>query len=341
MMNFTKSKQTIESLDVFAYFVLHFFLTNLNSLTFAASYSNFMKRIINIVCSGLAFLFLIACGSSQKIITQKPNPEKVTEEIVEKEISFLSLPIEITLQDIQNQVNKSMTGLLFNDEDFSDDQVKIKVWKDGVIQFSQEKNQIKIQVPIRSEGTYAYKINNFGLNISGEKDFKISGTFTFLSSVGLSNWQLKTNTTIHAVDWKETPNIQLAGQKISIAFLVNASLRLFKKDIEKMIDASLAEKLNFKPQVLDALEKLAKPVQLDEVYQTWFQMIPIEVYATDALIAQEKVKIKMGLKCTMETKVGGPSKTVFDKNKVVLKSVDKMPNKISANMVVFSTYDEA
>ena len=154
-MNFTKSKQTIESLDVFAYFVLHFFLTNLNSLTFAASYPNFMKRLINIVCSGLTFLFLIACGSSQKIITQKPNPENVTEEIVEKETSFLSLPIEIALQDIQNQVNKSMTGLLFNDEDFSDDQVKIKVWKDGVIQFSQEKNQIKIQVPIRSEGTYA------------------------------------------------------------------------------------------------------------------------------------------------------------------------------------------
>ncbi|MFY8186850.1 MAG: DUF4403 family protein [Flavobacterium sp.] len=300
-----------------------------------------MSIIRYFLMSIVSSLLLTSCGSSQKIITQKPQPEVVSEEIIEKETSFFSLPIAISLQEVENQVNKSMTGLLFNDDDLTKDQVKIKVWKDGDIKIVQEKNQVKIVFPIRSEGTYNYKLDNFGLKINGEKDFRLSGTFTFLSTVGLTNWQLKTKTTIHEVDWKEPPNIQLAGKKLSIEFLVNASLRMFKEDIEKLIDAALLENLNFKPQVLDALENIAKPVLLNEVYQTYFQMMPIELYATNATLAQNKVKIQMGLKCTMETKVGSPNKAVFDKKKVVLKTVEKMPSKIAANMVVVSTYDEA
>lgn len=297
-----------------------------------------MRYIVGFV---LTLLFLVSCGSTQKIATLKPEPELVSETVLEKETSFISLPIRISLQEIESQLNKTLIGLLYQDDDLTADQIKINVWKDADIKISQENDQVKIVFPLRAEGTYAYNFDKFGLKLNGTKDFKLSGNFTFLSTVGLTNWQLKTRTTIQAVDWKEPPNIKVAGQNVSIEFLVNASLRLFKNDIENLIDASLAKNLNFKPQVSEALDLIAKPIQLNEELNTWFQLFPLEVYASEARIENNQINLQMGLKCTMETKVGGKNEAVFDKSKVVLKPVKTMPNKISANMVVFSEYEEA
>jgi len=300
-----------------------------------------MKQFLWYIISLVSFYFFFACGASQKIITSKPSQESVEEEAIEKETSFLSLPISISLQEAENQINKNVEGLLFQDDDFTKDQLKIKVWKDGIIKLSQEGGQVKVIFPIKASGTFEYKINKFGLDISGTKDFSLSGNFTFLSRVGLSNWQLSTQTTIQSVDWKMPPTIEISKQKVSIAFFVNASLRLFKSDVENLIDASLSKTLNFKPQVIQALKSISQPIHLNETYQSWFQLLPIEVYATDATLLNSQINIQMGLKCTMETKVGSPNASVFEPSKLVLKAVKSMPNKISANMVVVSTYAEA
>ena len=49
----------------------------------------------------------------------------------------------------------------------------------------------------------------------------------------------------------------------------------------------------------------------------------------------------MGMKCTMETIIGKQPESKFNANKIIVKSVSKIPQDISANIVAVSTYQEA
>jgi hypothetical protein len=53
------------------------------------------------------------------------------------------------------------------------------------------------------------------------------------------------------------------------------------------------------------------------------------------------IAFEMGMKCTMETLVGQKPVSQFNRSKIVLKSVSKMSEHVSANIVAISTYADA
>jgi hypothetical protein len=83
------------------------------------------------------------------------------------------------------------------------------------------------------------------------------------------------------------------------------------------------------------------PFLTSEQYQTWFKLIPIEVYVTDATIAKSKINMDLGLKCNMQTMVGQQPKSDFDRNAIAFKPVTKVPDKVTANVAAISTYESA
>jgi len=123
--------------------------------------------------------------------------------------------------------------------------------------------------------------------------------------------------------------------------LINPALKYFKSDIEKSIDDAIKKSLDFKPNVLDALEKISVPKEMSAEYESWLRIVPIELYVTDALLKNGFIKMDMGLKCYIETLIGQKPESKFDKDKIVLKPVAKMPDKITANIVAVSTYKDA
>ncbi len=99
--------------------------------------------------------------------------------------------------------------------------------------------------------------------------------------------------------------------------------------------------MDFKPNVLAALEKICTPFQMSKTYESWLQIIPIEIYSTNAKIKNDSFLLEMGMKCTMETIVGSQPESKFDAAKIILKPVTKIPNQITANIAAVSTYAEA
>jgi hypothetical protein len=41
------------------------------------------------------------------------------------------MPMEISLKEIENQLNKSLTGLIYEDNVLEDDKTEMKIWKTG------------------------------------------------------------------------------------------------------------------------------------------------------------------------------------------------------------------
>jgi hypothetical protein len=48
----------------------------------------------------------------------------------------------------------------------------------------------------------------------------------------------------------------------------------------------------------------------------------------------------MGMKCNIETLIGKPE-SKFDINKIILKSITKIPKQITANIIAVSAYNDA
>jgi hypothetical protein len=282
-----------------------------------------------------------SCATTSKITALKPEPDDASPLVYENTPSFISVPIAIKLKDIENQTNKFMTGLIFEDNTIEDDDIEMKIWKLAPISIENLNGKIKTVLPLKAAIKYRIGTDKLGISLYSTQEFNLNGNITLMSDVNLSNWKLNTKTEFKSLDWNESPTAVVMGKSIPIAYLINPTVKLFKSKIERTIDDAIEKSMDFKPNVLDALEKICTPFQMNETFESWLRIVPLELYATDAKFKKETIMLEMGLKCNMETLIGQKPVSKFDRNKIVLKSVTQMPDKISANIVAVSSYEDA
>lgn len=299
--------------------------------------NKFIAKFI-LILSPIAFF---GCSTTTQIAALKPEPDDASPIVYENSTSFISLPIKIKLKDIETQTNKLLNGLIYEDNDIEDDDITMKVWKLGAIKISNEKGKIKTVLPLKITVNYRYGINKMGIKLYDTREINMNGVVTLLSNVGLTNWKMNTDTMLQSLEWNESPTINIAGKNVAITYLINPAVRLFKSKIENNLDEAIKKSMDFKPNVLDALEKICTPFQMSETYDSWLRIVPIELYSTEAKLQKEIISLDMGLKCNMETVVGQQPKNKLDRDKIALKPVSKMPDKISANIAAVSTYQDA
>lgn len=299
-----------------------------------------MKRSI-IALASLTAIFLHGCSSTQQITALKPEPGNSGEVVFQNTTSFISMPVTIGVADVEAQVNKMLNGVIYEDKDIDDDKIMMSVTKTAPIKFSEENGLLKSIVPIKVNAHYKYGTSALGFDMYDTREFDLNAVVTLTSKVGLSNWKMTTATTIESFEWQESPTMTVAGKKVAITYLVNPAMKYFKSKIEKKLDESLAKISDFRPQVLAALEKISTPILTSEKYETWFKLVPQELYVTDASLSKKQITMDMGMKCTMQTLVGEKPKATFKKEDVVLKAVKQMPDKISAAVAAVSTFENA
>lgn len=298
-----------------------------------------MKTFLSFLALLALFTVFIGCATSKKVEALKPIPSDNTPTAYKTTTSFIAMPVEVPLKEIENHLNKTLTGLIYNDSILSDDNTQMKIWKQAPAKLVEKDGKIQSILPMKIWIRVKYGTEFMGMN--DMKDINLNGTIKLLSDAKLSNWKLSTTSVIEDFEWSESPSIEVKGRNIPITYLVNPTLRIFKAKIAKKIDEAINKSTDFKPQVLSVLEKLSTPFQTSEQYETWFKLIPNELYVTDAVLSKSKITMDMGLKCSMQTIVGQQPANTFKKENITLKAVSKMPNKIEATVAAVSTYESA
>ena len=308
-----------------------------------------MLKSFSILLAILHIILLSGCSTSQKITTLKPEPDDAIPLVYENIPSFINLPISIKLKDIENQTNLILNGLIYEDNNIEDDDIEMKVWKQAPITITNDKGsrsfgageKIKTVLPLKVIVKYRIGTKKMGIELYDTREFNLDGVVTLISDTGLINWKLNTKTELKSLDWNESPTMTIFGKNVPVTYLINPGIKLFKSKIEKKIDDAIAKAMDFKPNVLSALEKICTPFQMNEEYQSWLRIVPIEIYSTTAKLKNDTFLLDMGMKCTMETLIGKKPESKFDKNKIALKPVIKIPEEITANIVAVSPYEEA
>ncbi len=292
-----------------------------------------------LICS---FLLISGCATTNKIDGLKPEPDDATPLVYENVASFINLPINVKLKDIENQTNIALSGLIYEDNTIEDDDIEMKIWKQAPITILADKGQkIKTILPLKAVIKYRIGTKKMGVEMYDTREFYLDGIVTLLSDVSLSNWKLNTKTELKSLDWNESPTMTVFGKNVPITYLINPGIKLFKSKIENKIDDVIAKSLDFKPNVLSALEKICTPFLMNDAYESWLRIVPIEIYSTNAKLKNDAFVLDMGMKCNMETLIGKQPESKFNPNKISIKSVSKIPEDITANIVAISTYAEA
>jgi len=297
-----------------------------------------MKKIILL----LTAISIYGCASTtKKIEALKPEPSNNTPVAFESATSFINMPVTITLADVEGQLNKAFPGLMYEDNNVEDDKIAMKVWKTAPIRLNEENGRLISVVPVKINAKVKYGTSAMGIDMYDTREFDLNAIVTFKSNVALVNWKLNTETQIENLEWQESPTVTIAGKKVMITYVINPAIKLFKSKIETRLDQALSKAVDFKPQVLDALEKLSAPMLTSPQYEAWFALNPQELYVTDAKLSKSQVTMNMGLKCSMQTTIGQQPKSSFNRNAIVLKPVKEMPDKLNVVVAAVSTYESA
>lgn len=290
-------------------------------------------------------LLLIGCASTNKIAALKPEPDDASPLVYDNTPSYINMPITIKLKEIENQVNQSLNGLIYEDKNIEEDDLEIKIWKLAPITIANDAestaDKIKIILPLKALVKYRIGTDKFGVSLYNTKEFNFNGKVTLTSEVALTNWKLNSKTKLKSLDWNESPSVSILGKSVPITYLINPAIKIFKSDIEKSIDDAMSQSMDFKPNVLDALDKICTPFEMSEAYESWLRIVPLELYTTDSKLKKESISFQMGLKCNIESIVGQKPISKFNKDKVVLKPVAKIPTAMAANIAAISTYKDA
>lgn len=303
-----------------------------------------MKFLFSSVLFIILTLF-ISCSTSQKLTTLKPEPDDASPLIYDSNPSFINLPITVKLKDIENQTNALLNGLIYEDNDIKDDDIEIKIWKQAPIKIQNDPanadKKIKTILPLKANIKYRIGTKKMGVELYDTREFNLNGIITLSSEVTLTNWKLNTKTEFKSLDWNESPTMTVFGKNIPITYLANPAISIFKSKIEKSIDDAIEKSMDFKPNVLSALEKICTPFQMNETYESWLRIAPVEIYSSNAKLKNDSFLLDMGIKCNMETVIGKQPESKFNASKIVLKPVAKIPNQITTNIAAISSYVDA
>ncbi len=257
--------------------------------------------------------------------------------------SSVTLPVSLPISEINNLVNQSIKGILYQDQSFTDhnnDQLKIKVEKQSDIRIKAlTNNRLMISVPLKiwaekgygTLGYYMYKDTNFNLIMN------------FITSISATtDWNLDTKTTTAGFVWTQKPVLDYGKVKIPIAPFIESILTDQQAQFTTVIDKQIRSQFNLQPYLVTAWNQFSKPINISDEYNTWLKISPQNILMSPLQVFQDKIKTTVGIDLYSETFVGQIPQTTSAITKVPnFTFSSNLPNIFNLQTTANISFDEA
>ena len=261
-----------------------------------------MEQRWHILNLNVFFLILFALsGCNKKIAAEAPAETYAGTEIKTKE-SYLTVPIEIDLNEIQRQLNQNFKGLVYADSSFQGDDLKFKIWKSKNLSFKHRENGIFIfTVPLRI--WVEKRVSILGISRTPSTEFEIEAHFSSKPFIA-ANWELKTLTNAEGYNWITEPKLSIVGFTIPIAGIVGSIIDNYQASIARMIDEKISSEIDLVGPILTIWNGLKEPMKLSDDYNLWLQVIPQDVLMSELQFNNNRLHTSIAIKAFVNTSVG-------------------------------------
>jgi len=190
------------------------------------------------------------------------------QELVEQKRSVLSIPIELSISELERTLNKQLDGVVYEDNDFKDgDKMKIRAEKKEPIRVSIDSQVISYQVPVDLKIQYDAGLTILEANGEITMDFKTAFRIR-------DDWGIETETAVEGHEWIRTPRVRMAGISIPVGFIANLVLNNSRQYIARSIDGMVREQGGLESLVSDTWQQLYEPMLVSPEYNTWLLVNP-------------------------------------------------------------------
>lgn len=255
--------------------------------------------------------------SSCKTVNVTRPAETYNNQVPQPKPSMISFSAQSKISDIQNELNRNFTGLIYEDnslENNGNDNLMVKAWKQGDIKIDMKGNVLSYKVPLKTWIKAGVKFQKFGINISDYRELNAALELRFKTAITLNpDWTITTKTTADGYDWISAPVVNVGGLDISVKFVADLIMQSSLKDMGSMIDESIKDYLNLKPYAQKAWDIATRPVKLNDQYNLWLNIAPqkllsSKVSADNGTIVHKAgisglVKLSVGIDSTLDKKI--------------------------------------
>lgn len=260
-------------------------------------YNNF----VTILC----YLGLLSCFYACKTIQANAPVESYTVPKGNVLLSEMPVTIVLDIKKLEQRLNHSLDGLLFEQDKLNNQDISIKVWKVKNFELKTFNNAIEYAVPIRIWSRFAWKFERFGMAISDSYDANGSLILKYRTTINYDkNWNVTTQTKALGYEWIETPRIKALGVQIPAASIANAALSRSEKMMALEIDKYIAQQLKFKPELAKLWAHIQKPMKLNNDFDLWLRLQPRAFFAAPLKSVDDKLLLQLVISAGVESFVG-------------------------------------
>lgn len=282
---------------------------------------------MKIIKFAFSIILIIIFYNGCKTIESDNPAESYTENIVLK-TSLINVPISINIKDVENLINTKLTGLLYEDNSYDDnggDNIMVKAWKKDRITLNMNGYQIAYRVPLKLAIKAGFKIKKFGIQVSDYREINAEIALKYKTTIMLNkDWILMTKTSDDGFEWISTPVLKIGPIDLPIRALAGLILNANKEKLNTVIDKAINDYVDIKKYVQQAWEMIQKPYKINNDYNVWLKIQPIDIITTPPSGNGNDITLALGIKSITQIYLGATPDSMINK---------RLPNLIIANKI--------
>ena len=287
---------------------------------------------------------ILLATSCQTALHIEKHPESYNPGNFSLRYSYINIPVEYDIRNLEKLVNKQFTGLIYADTSFDNnnkDDLMIKAWKMGDFKLNLVKNELFYQIPLRLWIKKRFEIGTFGISFSDTKEVTAEIVLKFKTHVTLNkNWTLSTVTFSDGYEWVTTPKLQLGPINVPIPFLADLIVKSNQSTVNKEIDNALHSALDLHQYIGTAWSDMQKPIRVSADYPLWAKITPVEL-STIPLSGSATgiINQSIGIKATTELFYGREPEYTINSTLPDINIISKLDNSFKVNLPVDITFE--
>ncbi|WP_190277441.1 DUF4403 family protein [Adhaeribacter rhizoryzae] len=270
-----------------------------------------MKAIFKLfIKTVLATLLVFAqgCTKFSQLNPQAPTAIVTAPAVFAPKLSTITVPVSFKVSALEEKLNQQITGILYQDDNLEDDNLKVTVVKAGNLAMQANGDKIYLTMPLRVSATGRWRWEACKMCPRLEKTE--STTFDVIvkneSQLTLTeNYQVKSTSTSD-FEWGSTkPVLTLGPLKIGLASFIEPSLRAQMQTLAAQLDREVQNRIKIKEYVQQAWNQVQQPIPLNKELDAWLIITPQAIKVSPLTASNGDFLLQIGLSSYLQTVTNG------------------------------------
>ncbi len=232
-------------------------------------------------------------------ITLRPTPYVEPRAPAEPPLSFVTIPISLSLQEIERRVNEELPERKRKQEKVAGRRMRVHLRRTGPAKVSGKGNTLRVRAPF-AFSAYSKRESFFKPKI--ESDGRLT-VFTAFQLGIAPDWspRVKARATYR---WEKKPRLDIGAFSFGIGGILGRKLQEELDEEAEDLSRKGREKLDIKSKAEKGWQRLYEPRRLRESPETWLLIEPRELFLEPIEVDDSTVRLTLGITAALSTHVG-------------------------------------